>query len=88
VFWDPASGQPTRTLQRPHAAGVAAVALSPDASQMATLSAVDGSSGTQEVSYQLPLQALAALVDSLQTLASVVAPHSYYSMSTVQPLYQ
>ncbi|WIA32991.1 hypothetical protein OEZ86_006150 [Tetradesmus obliquus] len=50
VFWDPASGQPTRTLQRPHAAGVAAVALSPDASQMATLSAVDSSSGVQELS--------------------------------------
>jgi WD40 repeat protein len=50
VFWDPATGQPTRTLQRPHAAGVAAVALSPDASQMATLSAVDSSSGVQEVS--------------------------------------
>lgn len=49
VFWDPANAQPTRTLQQPHAAGVAAVALAPDASQMATLSAVDASSGAQEV---------------------------------------
>lgn len=50
VFWDPVNGQPIRTLQPAHAAGVAAVAVSPDASQMATLSAVAGPEDVQEVS--------------------------------------
>lgn len=50
VFWDPATGQPIRTLQQPHAAGVVAVAVAPGACQMATLSAVDDSNGLQEVS--------------------------------------
>lgn len=50
VFWDPASCRPLRTLRRPHARGVAALALSPDGSQMATLSAVaPGSRDVQEV---------------------------------------
>lgn len=50
VFWDPANGQPIRTLTQPHAAGVVAIAVSPDASQMATLSAVAGPEDVQEVS--------------------------------------
>lgn len=49
VFWDPATGQPIRTLQQPHAVGVVAVAVAADGSQIATLSAVDESSSLQEV---------------------------------------
>lgn len=39
VFWDPETGQPLTTVQRPHAAGVLAMAVSADGQHLATLSA-------------------------------------------------
>ncbi|KAF8067275.1 CFAP251 [Scenedesmus sp. PABB004] len=45
VVWNAASGRPLRSVARPHAAGVAAVAVAPDGTQLATLSSVDAGDG-------------------------------------------
>eukprot|EP00878_Enallax_costatus_P028053 GHUV01030257.1.p1 GENE.GHUV01030257.1~~GHUV01030257.1.p1 ORF type:complete len:640 (+),score=169.39 GHUV01030257.1:876-2795(+) len=73
VFWDPVSCQPIRTLQQPHTAGVAAVAIAPDASQMATLSAVDASTGLQEISVW-DLRPLTASPSSTPMTAAATTP--------------
>eukprot|EP00775_Hariotina_reticulata_P011389 gene11389-11537_t len=73
VFWDPVNGQPIRTLQQPHAAGVIAIAVSPDASQMATLSAVAGPEDVQEIALW-DLRPLTASMSSTPMQPVAVTP--------------
>jgi WD40 repeat protein len=51
VFWDPETGQPVTTVQRPHAGGVLAMAVSASGQHLATLSA-PGQSSSEDTSQQ------------------------------------